>query len=80
MRTFKFVSPYFLMAKQLTLDQRGRLAEKVMEWGNLVFAGLVIGQLISGAPFNLQIALGGIIGISGAYIVAILVMKGGGKK
>lgn len=32
------------MTKQLSADQRGRIAEKVMEWGNLVFVGTAIAQ------------------------------------
>ncbi len=67
------------MAKQLTPDQHGRVAEKVMEWGNLVFIGLVIVQIIPGvAPFRLGAAGIGIVCLAGAYWVANRIMRGGG--
>lgn len=67
------------MAKRLTSDQRGRIAEKIMEWGNLVFAGLVIAQLVPGiGAFRLSMVLVGLISMAGAYLMAIILMKGGG--
>lgn len=65
------------MTKRLTGDQRGRVAEKIMEWGNLVFAGLVIGQFVSGQSVNALMTIVGIIGMLLAYLAAIVFMRGG---
>lgn len=67
------------MTKRLTGDQRGRVAEKIMKWGNLVFAGLVLGQYISGIPVNTRLTMLGIFGMLSAYFMAIKFMKGGNK-
>lgn len=67
------------MAKRLTEDQRGRLAEKIMEWGNLAFVGLVIAQIIPPVGFSLRVTVVGILAIAGAYLIAISIMKGGGS-
>ena len=67
------------MAKQLTADQSGRVAEKIMEWGNLVFIGLVITQVIPGPLSNPVIVVVGIVSIASAYLFAIRLMKGGGE-
>lgn len=64
--------------KKLTGDQRGRVAEKIMEWGNLVFAGLVIGQFVAGKEINLLLFVLGACGIIIAYCIALLVMLRGG--
>jgi len=61
---------------KLTSDQRQSVAEKIMEWGNLVFAGLFIGQFLSNLSFNWFLAICGILINIGAYILAILLMKG----
>ncbi|OGM31370.1 hypothetical protein A2630_03425 [Candidatus Woesebacteria bacterium RIFCSPHIGHO2_01_FULL_44_10] len=69
------------MLKQLTLDQRGRVAEKVMDWGNLVFIGLVIVQVVPGGEVNLRTALFGVVALVGAYFGANRIMiRGGGRK
>ena len=60
---------------RLTGDQRGRIAEKVMEWGNLMFAGLVIGQYASGVPVNSNLTILGILGMLLAYFIAITFMR-----
>ena len=67
------------MAKQLTADQSGRVAEKIMEWGNLVFIGLVITQVIPGPFSNPAIVVVGVVNIASAYLFAIRLMKGGGE-
>ena len=67
------------MANRLTGDQRGRVAEEIMEWGNLVFAGLVIGQFISGKELNLLFFVLGICGLIIGYSVSLLVMLKGGR-
>ena len=66
------------MAKPLTEDQRGRVAEKIMEGGNLVFVALAVGQIVPGTvPFRLGIAVSGVVVLAIAYLVAIYIMKGG---
>lgn len=69
------------MRKRLTVDQRGRMAEKVMEWGNLVFVGLVISQFISSNPIRISATITGILVFVGAYLGSyrLMTMKGGRK-
>ncbi len=67
------------MTKLLTSDQRGRGAEKIMDWGNLVFAGLVIGQFVAGKELNVLLFVLGTCGIVIAYCVSLLVMLRGGR-
>lgn len=58
-------------------DFRG-VADKLMTWGNLVFAGLVIAQIFSG-KFNIPIALLGVLLFVAAYVFAIVlyILRGG---
>ena len=68
------------MAKnvQLTPEQRDKFAEKFMDWGNLVFAGLVVAQIVPGtSPFRPGMYVVGLTSITGAYLVAYLLMRGG---
>ncbi len=58
-------------------DQRKIIAEKVMELGNLAFAGLVISQMLVGI-FDFQIASIGLIMFLSAYLGAFYMMRGGG--
>jgi hypothetical protein len=58
-------------------DDRGRLAEKLMEWGNLVFAGLVIAQAFSD-KFDFVLAFVGAVVFAGAYFFAYWLTRGGG--
>ena len=70
----------WVVERRLTLDQRGRVAEKIMELGNLIFLALVIAQIVPGTgPFRFSMALTGIITLAVAYFAAYLVMRGGGK-
>lgn len=64
------------MTKRLTTVDRGRVAEKIMEWGNLVFVTSVVAQAVSNMPYNYAIATIGFVGIIAAYVIAILIMKG----
>jgi hypothetical protein len=67
----------FTMAKRLTGDQRGQVAEKLIELGNIAAGALLFGQAISGFPFNLTSAvLGGLL-LGLAYSWALVIMKGG---
>ena len=69
----------YAMTRQLPADQRDRQAEKIMEWGNLVFLGLVVTQILSDA-IDVPAALVGVVAFAGAYFIAEQIMKGGGKK
>lgn len=65
------------MAKPLNPEQRDRIAEKVMDFGNLAFVAMVISQFVSDG-FNLpRFILGGLLAAE-AYYVGYLIMKGGG--
>lgn len=63
--------------KQLTDMERRKIAEKIMDWGNLVFVGLAITQVFSGVPLTLVRVLVGATALAGAYWFAIRLMKGG---
>ncbi len=64
--------------RRLTSSERRVFAEKVMEWGNLVFAGLVVAQVVPGTdPFRISIFAVGSVGIVGAYLSAYFLMTGG---
>jgi len=68
------------MLAKLTSNQRDNVAEKVMEWGNLIFVGLVIAQLVPGTePFQPEMVISGLGGINFAYWFATLIMRGGGE-
>jgi len=41
--------------KRLTDAERGEVAEKIMDWGNLVVVGLAIIQVFSGVPLTLPV-------------------------
>jgi len=48
-----------------------------MDWGNLVFVGFVIGQIVPGtAPIRWGMFLLGVCCFAGAYVVAYQLMKG----
>ena len=49
-----------------------------MKMGNMVFVGLVISQAFTDA-FNLEIAVLGIVGLTGAYLFAGRLQEGGGQ-
>jgi hypothetical protein len=67
------------MKRRLSKEQRGVVAEKIMDWGNLVFTGLVIAQFVPGTdPFQWLFFLVGLLGIVTAYISGILLMKAKG--
>jgi hypothetical protein len=64
------------MAKTLTKSQVGIFAEKIMDWGNLIFVGLVVGQLIPGTKnVDTLLFIVGFTGIIFAYATAYMVMK-----
>jgi len=56
--------------------QRTKFAEKLMDWGNLTFAGLVIGQIVPGtAPFRVSMVFAGVVSMALAYAVAYYLMQ-----
>lgn len=64
--------------RKLTDSERRVFAEKIMEWGNLIFAGLAIAQVVPGTePFRLSIFSVGLAGIVCAYLFAYFLMTGG---
>ncbi len=67
------------MVKNLSKEQRGLVAEKMMDWGNLVFTGLVIAQFVPGAgSYHWQFIVAGLVGIIIAYAIGILLMEAKG--
>jgi hypothetical protein len=66
------------MAKRLTANQRTLVAEKILEWGNLVFVGLVIAQFVPGPLSDFYLVIAGIGSIAGAYWIGLRIMRGGG--
>ena len=68
------------MFRKLTRDQRGRIAEKIMELGNLIFVGLVIAQFVPNISINLMIIILGFVMFIVIYIIAIRFMEGGARK
>ena len=67
------------MARRLSKEQRSIVAEKIMDWGNFVFTGLVIAQFVPGTDsFQWLFFLAGLLGIVVAYIAGILLMKSKG--
>ena len=64
------------VVRKLSREQRSVVAEKIMDWGNLVFTGLVLAQFVPGiASFQWHFFFAGLMGIMIAYISGILLMK-----
>ena len=64
--------------RKLNRTDRRQIAAKVMDWGNLVFIGLVIAQFVPGEkPVSLSLIGLGFLGMISAYYVAKRIMKGG---
>lgn len=58
-------------------DYADKLADKLMDAGNITFAALIVGQVISGQPFNWVIAIaGGIVWLM-LYAAAYFVVQWG---
>lgn len=72
----------FYMRGRLSNEQRSILAEKTMDWGNLVFTGLVIAQFTPNATsFQLLFIFAGSFVMIIAYISGVMLMKSkGGEK
>ena len=66
------------MAGRLKKTQISLVSEKIMDWGNLVFIGLAIGQLVPGtSPFRATLFFLGVLGMIGAYATAYFLMRRG---
>jgi hypothetical protein len=51
-----------------------------MDWGNLVFVGLVIAQIVPGTnQFRLSVAVAGFLCIAASYWLAYLLLRGGDR-
>ena len=61
---------------KLTGTQRTRVAEKIMDFDNLVFIGLVIAQAVPGPISKTHYILVGLGSITAAYLFALRIMKG----
>ncbi len=62
--------------KKLTVHQRNKIADKLMTWANMVFAGMVIAQVFA-RPFSVIVATIGAASFAGAYVLAVVIMRGG---
>ena len=58
---------------------RTRLAEKIMEWGNLVFVGIVITQAFENISLVIGRILLGIAVVITTYFYALKLLEGGEK-
>jgi hypothetical protein len=65
--------------RKLSLKQRNQIADKLMTWANMVFAGMVLAQVLS-KPFSIPVALVGVASFVGAYVFAVAVMRGGERQ
>jgi hypothetical protein len=64
------------MSRRLSSDESARLAEKLMELGNLTVAALGIGQVLS-TNINIIAVVAGFVVQFGLYYAAIQIMKRG---
>ena len=65
------------MAKRYTMDQRGRIGEKLLDLGNIAAGALLFSQFISDKPFDFQMASVGIIILTVLYLVGLKIIRGG---
>lgn len=63
------------VVKHLTQDQREKVAEKLMELGNVAAGALLFGQALSGSPFNFTLAFLGLLLLFWFYAMAFILMK-----
>lgn len=71
----------FIMILMNKLDKAEKIAvaEKIMDFGNLVFIGLVITQIVPEIKLKILPTITGFVIISLSYLLAINLMKGGKK-
>ena len=60
---------------KVSLKFRQLLAEKLMDLGNLVVTGLVIGQFVSGMEISLPLMFGGFFFGILCYIISFLITR-----
>ncbi|MEN8253111.1 MAG: hypothetical protein ABFQ62_01905 [Patescibacteria group bacterium] len=53
----------------LSQEQANRIGEKFMDLGNLILAGLVLGQIVPSVKFNPYTAMAGFFGFVFSYMV-----------
>lgn len=62
------------MAKvKISVAFRARLSEKLMDLGNFVAVGLVIGQFVASEQISQDMLIGGIIGTAILYLAGYIV-------
>jgi len=59
---------------------RVEAGKHLMQLGNLAAGALLFGQAFSGFPFNLRVAILGVVVLVSTYVWATHLMKGGGQK
>jgi len=57
----------------------GKMADKLMDAGNISFGALVIGQLIGGQPFNWTLAFLGFGAWAALYLLSFFAVMIGGE-
>jgi predicted permease len=70
------------MMSNFSSEERKIVAEKWMEWGNLVFVGSTIAHFASGASaYHWNIVFGGMLALAAGYLGGVMLMrwKGGEK-
>ena len=65
------------MGKRHRFERFARIAEKLMEWGNFIFVGLVLGQAFM-KEINILFVLIGVSAWAASYFGANYLMKRGG--
>ena len=65
--------------QQEIFERRLEVGKHLMMLGNLAAGALLFGQAVSGFPFNVRVAILGVVVLVWAYIGAWWLMKGGGK-
>lgn len=69
-----------VMINLLTEDQRGRMAEKFMDLGNIAVGALLFSQAFSGFNFDWRLASIGLVFLALMYVSALLVFEIGNEK
>ena len=52
----------------------GKLADKLLDAGNIVFGALIVGQLLGGQPFNWNVALIGLFSWLGFVTLSFILV------
>jgi len=56
-------------------EYAAKLADKLMDAGNITFAALIVGQILSARPFRWEVAVLGFIAWLGFYSAAFFVVR-----